>query len=364
MRAKVLVLCAGVLPMIAAAAPLCAQGEVTTAPVATGFYNSFTLVCPPNMLVIGASSRDGVPDSFDCSMYQADGHRFGTPMTVAFPPSNNPITKFIEATNPIRPPLVTVSCPGDQALTSLRTHIDPTHERLGIDYVDVYCAGVGANGGQTISTKAGNMPTSPIRTPNGAVTCPVTKFAKGMVGVSGGIALDCIDAPVIANTVASVSLSSQHTVSGTAVQGTVTLNGNAVGPISVALSVVGAPGAVLPTSVTVPDGAHFTTFQVQSALSTAGCSTVKATLGATTVSDPLIFTPAPPGGASFSFSLQPESASLLWGAPSTITAVVVFPSTRGTLTVGGKIQPSVTFQSDQPTSWPFSRRLSVWWATR
>jgi hypothetical protein len=348
MRAKLLVLVAGLLPLIAAASSLRAQAEVTTAPVATGTYEPFTLVCPPNMLVIGASARGGVPDNFDCSMYQADGHRFGTPMTVTIP-VNNPITKFIDATDPIRAPLVTVTCPGDQALTSLRTHVDPTHAQLGIDYVDVYCAGVGANGGQTISTKAGNMPSSPTRTPNGAITCPVTKFAKGMVGVSGGIALDCIDAPVIANTVASVSLSSQHTVGGTAVQGTVTLNGNAVGSISVALSVVGAPGAILPTSVTVPDGAHFTTFQLQSASSTAGCSTVKATLGATTVNDPLIFTPAPPSGASFSFALQPQSSSLVWGAPSTITAVVVLPSTRGTLAVGGKAQPSVTFQSDQPS---------------
>ena len=132
-------------------------------------------------------------------------------------------------------------------------------------------------------------------------------------------------------------------------QGTVQLNGYAVGSMSVALSVIGAPGAVIPPSVTVPDGAHSTTFQLQSAFSTSGCSTVKATVGATTVSDPLIFTPAPPSGVTFSFSLLPESSSLLWAAGSTITAVVVLPATRGALSVGGKGGPSVSFQSDQPS---------------
>ena len=348
MRERMLVFCAVVLATMTAAMPLRAQGAVTTAPVAPGLYDPFALSCPANMLIVAASAREGVPETVDCSMYQADGHRFGALTTVTFPPIANPFGRYLDAIW-IKAPLVTVSCPGDRALTSLHTHIAPGFERLGVDYSEVFCAGVGANGGQTISTKAGSLPNSPTNVTNGSITCPVIKFANGLVGVSGGIALSCIGAPVIANTVSSVSLSAQHTVGGTAVQGTVTLNGNAVGAMSVALAVVGAPGAIIPTSVTVPDGAHFTTFQLQSAPSTAGCSTVKATVGATTASDPLIFTPAPPSGASFTFSLLPGSSSLLWAAPSTITAVVVLPSTKGVLGVGDvKGTPTVTFQSDQP----------------
>ena len=300
------------------------------------------------MLVVGVGSRQGAPQSVDCSLYQADGHRFGGVTTVTFPESSDPFAQFFKPLV-LTGPFTTVSCPGDRALASLRTHIDPERPERGVDYVDVFCAGVGANGGQTTATKAGNLPSAPTRVTSGAITCPVPKFARGVVGVGGGIALACVPAPVIANTVASVSLSAQHTVGGTAVQGTATLNGFAVGSTTVALAVTGAPGAVIPSTVTIPTGEHFATFQVQSAASTAGCSTVKATIGATTVSDPLIFTPAPPSGATFSFLLQPESTSLLWAAPSTITALVVFPSTRGVLSVGSKSPPSVTFQSDQPS---------------
>lgn len=346
MRARWLALCGAATLVLVIRAPLRAQGEMTTAPVGTGLYAPFNLACPANMLIVAASSRGGPPESFDCSMYKADGHRFGAVATVTFPRSTNPIVMLLGVLPSA--PTTTVHCTGDRAMTSLHTHVSDNRD-LGIDYTEVFCAGVGPNGGQTTAAKAGSLPSSPAHTTTGATTCPVGKFAKGMVGVSGGVALDCIDAPVIANTVSSVSLSAQHTVGGTSVQGTVTLNGYAVGPMSVALSVVGAPGAIVPTSVTVADGARFATFQVQSAFSTAGCSTVKATVGATMVSDPLIFTPAPPSGASFTFALQPASSPLLWGAPSTITALVVLAATRGVLSVGGgKGGPSVSFLSDQP----------------
>ena len=91
MRANVLAGCAVVLSTMVAFAPLCAQGEVNTAPVATGLYGPFSLTCPTNMLVIAASSRAGPPESFVCSMYKADGTRFGATTTVSLPSSNNPI---------------------------------------------------------------------------------------------------------------------------------------------------------------------------------------------------------------------------------------------------------------------------------
>jgi hypothetical protein len=348
-RARLVVLCGVAFSTMFVHAPLLrAQAEVTTAPVATNAYDAFTLSCPTNMVVVGVSSRGAFPQGFDCSLYKADGHRFGAVTSVEFPGPADPMNKFLDPLWP-KMPLSTASCPGDRAVTSLHTHVDPNHPVRGVDYIEVFCAGIGPNGGQTIATKAGSLPSSPTSTTTGEVTCPGVKFARGMVGVSSGLALVCIDAPLIANSVSSVSLSSQTTVSGTAVQGTVTLNGYAVGATSVVLSVTGAPGAFLPASVTVPDGARFATFQVQSAAGTAGCSTVKATIGATTVNDPLIFTPAPPIGASFSFALQPGSSSLLWAAPSTITAVVVLPPTKGVLAVGDvKGTPTVTFQSDQP----------------
>lgn len=348
MRARWLVLCGVALPTMLVHAPLRAQAEVTTAPVATGVYPSFTLSCPTNMVVIGVSSRGAVPQGFDCSLYKADGHRFGAVTSVAFPGPADPLNKFVDSIWP-KMPLSTVSCSGDRAVSSLHTWIDPDRPQLGVKYIEVFCAGIGVNGGQTIATKAGSLPSSPTLSTTGAITCPGVKFARGMTSVNSGLALVCIDAPVIANSVSSVSLSSQTTVSGTAVQGAVTLNGYAVGATSVVLAVTGVAGAFLPASVTVPDGARFTTFQVQSAASTAGCSTVKATIGVTTVNDPLIFTPAPPSGATFTFALQPASSSLLWAAPSTITAVVVLPPTKGVLGVGEvRGAPTVTFQSDQP----------------
>ena len=76
---------------------------------------------------------------------------------------------------------------------------------------------------------------------------------------------------------------------------------------------------------------------------------VQARLGAMLVSSPLIFSPAPPSGASFSFNLQPESQSLVWAAPSTITAIVVLPHTKTGQNLSlQKGSSPVTFQTDRP----------------
>jgi len=194
--------------------------------------------------------------------------------------------------------------------------------------------------------KAATIPDGMAMSTNGSLTCPGTTFAHGAAGVNKGLALTCIAAPVMANAVASVALAAFHTVAGTAVQGTVTLNGYAVGAVSVGLAVSDAPGAVVPTSITIPDGARSASFQVASATSTAGCSTVRATFGATSATAPLVITPAPPAGATFTFSILPASASLQWGAPSSLIAIVAFPSQLKSGIILS--QPTVTFSSNQP----------------
>jgi hypothetical protein len=348
MRARFVVPCV-TLAIVLGEAKLGAQGEVTSAPIGAG-YSNFSLACPFSMVMIGATSPNALPQTLRCSLYRADGHRFGPVITQDLPATTNPRVELIDSRPSIARPPVTVDCPNDRAVTSFRVYQDTDPHGLGVIYLELYCAGIGAGGGQTVSTKAGSLPGGiNVSDPNAWLTCPGQKFVRGFTGVNGGLALLCIDAPVMATTIGSVGLAAQHVVSGTAVAGTATLNGYAAGTTSITMSVTGAPGASVTSPLVVPDGAHSATFQVQSAPSTAGCGTVKATVGATTVSGPLFFTPAPPSGASFAFALQPDSPVLTWEAPSTITAMVVIPTSKGIGAIGViKRSPSVTFQSDRP----------------
>lgn len=349
MRARFGILCV-MLAIVFPEVPLGAQGEVTSASIGAG-YSNFSLACPSNMVMIGGTSPNALPQTLRCSLYRADGHRFGPVITQDLPTTTNPRVELIDSRPSLDRAPATVDCPSDRAVTSFHVYQDTDPHGLGVVYLELYCAGIGASGGQTVSTKAGSLPGGiNVSDPNAWLTCPGQKFVRGMTGVHGGLALLCTDAPVMATTVASVGLAAQHVVSGTAVAGSAMLNGSAAGTTSITMSVAGAPGASVTSLIVVPDGARSATFQVQSVPSTAGCGTVKATVGATTVSAPLSFTPAPPSGASFSFALQPESSSLLWEAPSTITAMVIFPVTKS---IGPglsviKRSPTVTFQSDRP----------------
>jgi hypothetical protein len=319
-----------------------AQGEVTTSTAGQG-YQTATRRCPTGMLMTGVEFRTPYPYTIECSAYGSDGHRVGPIawLGVASRP-NGPLNATLavawEAAHPIRE----VGCPGDQAVTSFRTHVDDTD----VDYIEVVCAGIGANGGRTVSVKAGGFPASSTISATTLLACPASKFSDGVTTGAGGMALICIDAPLPANAVSSLALSAFQTVGGTAVRGTVTLNGLAAAATTVGLAVIGAAGVVVPGFVDVRAGARDATFQIQSAASAAGCATIQATIGRSSVSAPLIVTPQPPTGASFSFILEPEPASRLFAAPSTITAVIVLPSLKGALALTTKT-PSVTFDSDR-----------------
>lgn len=352
MRPSLLIPCGAALVTALFVTPARGQDAVTTTAVGKGLFGPFGVACPTNMLVIGIASDGSFPTTVRCSLYNANGQRFGGVTTQTLPNPTDIMSRVLSAASAPFRSVQTVDCPGDRAVSSLRMVLDTGPDSEGVLTTQVFCAGVGANGGQTTASLAGSLPSAPTTSTNAVLVCPVPKFARAVVGVSAGVALECVTAPLIATTVSSVALASQHTVSGTPVHGTVSLNGYAVGQLGVLLGVTGAPGAAVPTSLAVSDGATSASFQVQSAVGTAGCGTISATLGTTTVNSPIIFTPAPPAGAPFTFALFPASTSLVWGAPSVMTAIVVTPPSRTAVAPSSrsaaKTGPSIVFQSDHP----------------
>lgn len=328
-----LIPCTALLALTLVGAPLQGQGGVNTVSVGTSWPTPYRLMCPANMLVIGIRNWG----SMDCSFFKADGSRFGpaSAQTTPSPPSN-PASGFLDFLMGRQPPASypTVSCAGNGAVSAFRAHVRNDGD---VDAIDVYCAGIGPGGGQTGSQRAGSLPAGSSVVANATAACPGTRFAQGLLLVNGGMALACIDAPVMANNVSHVALSTFATTGGTNVLGTVILNGVAIGPVTVGLAVTDVSGAGVPPSVTIRDGARDATFVVHTGPGSAGCGTVRATFGTTTVSAPLTVSPMQPAGL-FSFVVQPASSSLTWGAPSSITAIVTYSS--GT--------PRVEFASDRP----------------
>src|ERR1043165_1475319 len=150
------------------------QAEVMTQTAGRAYYST-NLRCPPNTLMIGAVGQFSYPISIDCSAFSADGRRTGAVATLAFPKSQDPLSQMVSAPRDAMNPTKTVSCPGDQAVMSFRTHGD-----TWLDYIEVVCAGIGANGGRTASATAGVIIGSSSVAPS-VLACPGSKFAKGFV---------------------------------------------------------------------------------------------------------------------------------------------------------------------------------------
>jgi len=305
------------------------------------------LTCPLNTYIIGVIGQPVLPIAIECSAYGPDGQRAGGVVRQEYPKDKvlaTPVGPLIQFEHDLIHPPQTARCAGDQVVAAFRTRVDTG----SLSRVDVVCATIAADGGGTALTTAGSLARDRAGPPTLQLTCPAGKFAHGYVGDLRGIALLCLDTPTLASSVTGIGMSTHQTVAGAAVSGTVVLNAPAAPSTTVRLSIVGVPTATVPPLVDVRAGSREASFVTQSSPSAAGCATITATLGRSTATAPLMITPPPPAGAPFSFLLLPESPSNVFGAPSTITAMIVLPPSK-TFVAGGVTRgQSVAVESDNP----------------
>jgi hypothetical protein len=256
---------------------------------------TFSLNCPPNMILIGLRGREGnFVDQVRgvCSHYNVAGQRVGN-TALTDPAGSN--------TGGIEWQLI---CDGQTALTSIGGRAGFIVDELfrgcktvapsGLATTPTF-AGGGTVGGSNSSAQVFNLP------------CPNDKFADRIVGRAGDlvdkIGLSCIPAPLAATAIQQLTLGRPSAISGTSITGTVTLNGYARNAINVLLNTAGAPGAAVPASITVPENSRSAQFNLTSNPNTAGCPLVNATALNTNRIARAVFTPPPPANAGYTFSL-------------------------------------------------------------
>lgn len=258
---------------------------------------AFSLNCPPNMILIGLTGREGnFVDQVQgvCSHYNVAGQRVGGQLPT------NP-TSAGSNTGGIGWQRI---CGGQTALTSIGGRAG-----LVVDELFRNCKTVGPNGLATNPsfTDGGTVGGSNSSAPVFNLSCPSDKFADRIVGQAGNlvdqIGLSCIPAPLAATAIQQLTLATPSAISGTSITGTVTLNGYARTAINVALSAAGTQGAAVPASVTVPENSRSAQFNLTSNPDTAGCPLVNATALNTTRNARAVFTPPPPANAGYTFNL-------------------------------------------------------------
>jgi hypothetical protein len=310
----------------------------------------YDVECPPHYVLIGVSVDDWHDTDFnrhvdiaaaECSQYAADGRRFGSGVS-----QKNSVSYLgVHQTIPMR-------CSGDQAIAGIRRHSYVDGNQLIVAAYEIFCATLSANGGR--SDPVASVPVPPVgdvaryQHQQALAACPTGTVGRALKSVSG-YRISCAEAPMIATGLRGIGVPGGVIVSGTMPKAEVLLNGYAAVATPVHVGVTGAPGAVVPTSVTVLAGATSATVLIQSALSTAGCAELSADTGGAPMRAALIFTPPFPAGASFTFEFDPRSAFNLWNAPSVIGAVVKFPPSK----LAGGPRPmtashSIAFESSRP----------------
>lgn len=305
---------------------------------------SFSLNCPPNMILIGLKGREGnLVDQVRgvCSRYDVAGQRVGA-TDETNPESAGSNTGGIEWQ---------LMCDGQTALTSIGGRAG-----LVVDELFRNCKTVGPNG----------LATNPAFTGGGTVggsnssatvfnlSCPNDKFADRIVGRAGDfvdqIGLSCIPVPLAATAIQQLTLATPSAISGTGITGTVTLNGYARNAINVLLNTAGAPGAAVPASIIVPENSRSAQFNLTSSPNTAGCPVVNATALNTTRSSQAVLTPPPPANAGYTFSLVNPPTSLRYFLNTPVPGrICLGDNCRTPIPLVGR-GGSVTFASNAPST--------------
>lgn len=331
------------LAILAISGEAYAQREAT--PLAGGNGGvAFSLNCPPNMILIGLTGREGnLVDQVQgvCSRYNVAGERVGATVSTT-PASAGSNTGGISWER---------LCGGQTALTSIGGRAG-----LVVDELFRNCKTVAPNGLATNPsfTDGGAVGGSNSTAPVFNLICPNNKFADRIVGRAGDfvdqIGLSCIPAPLAATAIQQLALATSSAISGTSITGTVTLNGYARTAINVALSAAGAQGAAVPASVTVPENARSVQFNLTSSPDTAGCPLVNATALNTTKSARTVLTPPPPSNAGFTFSLINPPSGLRYFVNTPVAGRICLGDNCRTLSVLGYRGGSPTFASNAPNT--------------
>ena len=331
------------LAILAISGEAYAQREATALAGGNGGA-SFSLNCPPNMILIGLRGREGnLVDQVQgvCSRYNVAGERVGATATTT-PASAGSNTGGI--------PWERI-CGGQTALTSIGGRAG-----LVVDELFRNCKTVDPNGLATNPsfTDGGTVGGSNSSAPVFNLSCPNNKFADRVVGRAGDfvdqIGLSCIPAPLAATAIQQLTLAAPSAISGTSISGTVTLNGYARTAINVALSAAGAQGAAVPAIVTVPENSRSAQFNLTSSPDTAGCPLVNATALNTTKSARTVLTPPLPSDAGFIFSLVNPPSDLRYFVNTPVPGRICLGDNCRTLSLTVSRGSNVTFASNAPNT--------------
>ncbi len=306
---------------------------------------SFSLNCPPNMILIGLRGREGnFVDQVRgvCSPYNVAGQRVGA-TALTSPTSAGSSTGGVPWE---------MMCGGQTALTSIGGRAG-----LIVDELFRACKTVASSGLATTPTFApdetvgGSNSSAPVFN----LPCPNNKFADRIVGRAGDfvdqIGLSCIPAPLAATAIQQLTLGTPTAISGTSITGTVTLNGYARNAINVVLNTTGAQGAAAPASITVPENSRSAEFNLSSNSNTAGCPVVNATALSTTKSARAVLTPPPPANAGYTFSLVNPPSGLRYFQGTAVPGRICFHAKCITTAPNiGRDGSSVSFASSAPST--------------